>query len=197
MPDHEAPENSPEDDLSELVNRAYTELRLLAKKHLRSERPGHTLQPTALVHEAWIRLQKDAFVGRNRSHFFAAAAQAMRRILVEHARRRLAVKRGGGARRVAMEADFEVAKSPAEILDVDAQLTKFARVDPDKAALVKMRYFCGMSLEEIGEITGRSESSLKRDWAFARAWLEARLRKDYARSPDITGEEARTPGKST
>lgn len=179
MSDHKPTENVTKADLCKLVDRAYSELRVLAREHLRNERADHTLQPTALVHEAWMRLHKDAFVGRNRAHFFGAAAEAMRRILVEHARRRLAAKRGGGARRVPLEDEnLELAKPPAEILDVDAQLRELEKLDPSKAAIVNMRYFSGMSLAEIREITGRSEASLKRDWAFARAWLEVRLRKE-------------------
>ena len=163
-----------------LLPLVYDELRSLAAEKMARETPGQTLQPTALVHEAWLRLaggEVPQFA--NRAHFFAAAAEAMRRILIETARRKKAARHGGGQQRV----DFEVLNLAAptkddELLAVDNALDEFALRDPQKAELVKLRYFVGLSLDETAEILGISVPTAKRWWTFARAWLyEALSRK--------------------
>ena len=163
----------------ELLPLVYDELRKLAAHKMAAELAGQTLQPTALVHEAWLRLTagKDPHWG-NRAHFFAAAAQAMRRILVERARRRVAWKRGGGAERVSLE-ELEiplVAEDDERLLAVDEALEKFATLHPRQAELVKLRYFTGMSFEEAAAVLGIAVRTAKDWWAYARAWLAATLR---------------------
>jgi len=155
-------------DLFPLV---YDELRKFAAARMAEERPGQTLQPTALVHEAYLRLVGDQrFDGRG--HFFAAAAEAMRRILVEAARRKGRVKRGGDQKRVGL-GDYQVtAGSPAEdILAVDEALTRLAAEDPEAARVVQLHFFAGLSVEEAAEALGISRATAYRQWNFARAWL--------------------------
>jgi RNA polymerase sigma factor (TIGR02999 family) len=156
----------------------YDELRKLAAARLESERPGQTLQPTALVHEVYMRLvapQVDAqwdSVG----HFFAAAAEAMRRILVENARRKLAVKRGGAYRRVDAEMErFSDKELDDELIELDDALNELSRIDPVKARLVELRFFGGRTLEECCPILGISRTTAARYWSYARAWLFQRL----------------------
>jgi RNA polymerase sigma factor (TIGR02999 family) len=161
----------PAEDLLPLV---YQELRKLAAHKMAQEAPGQTLQPTALVHEAWLRLGADAQPPwKNRAHFFAAAAEAMRRILVEGARRRTALKRGGGAERVSLdEAEIPLAAPDDErLLAVDEALEQFAAINPRKAELVKLRYFTGMSFEEAASVLGIAVRTAKQWWAYSRAWL--------------------------
>ena len=153
----------------------YTELRKLAAARMAREAAGQTLQPTALVHEAWLRLGADEqpeWAGR--AQFFSAAAEAMRRILIEKARRRRAERHGGGLERVGDgQPEFGIA-APApddEVLAVHDALEALARHDPRKAELVKQRYFAGLELAEIAAVLGMSERTAKRDWAYARAWL--------------------------
>ena len=156
---------------AELLPLVYAELRRLAAARLAAERPGHTLDPTGLVHEAYLRLVgNEAFDGRG--HFFAAAAEAMRRILVDAARRRAAVKRGGGLERVEL-ADVAAPEGvPAEeLLALDAALDRFAAEHPEKAELVKLRYFAGLTQDEAAAALGVSAATAKRHWAYARAWL--------------------------
>ncbi len=161
-----------------LLPLVYDELHRLAQRELARERPGHTLQATALVHEAWLRLCGDGpqrFHGSG--HFFAAAATSIRRILVEAARARNAQKRGGGWQRVTLAgvaARPEV--DPDELLDLDAALQQLAAEDPRKARLVELRYFAGLSLAECAQALGIAEATADRDWAYARAWLFDRLR---------------------
>jgi RNA polymerase sigma factor (TIGR02999 family) len=137
------------------------------------EAEGHTLQPTALVHEAWLRLTRsDGRKWNDRTHFFAAAAEAMRRILVENARRKNAQRRGGGRQRVElMDIPVEAAAPENQLLAVNEALDKFAKLDPAKAELVKLRYFVGMTIEEAADVLGISAPTAKRHWAYARAWL--------------------------
>jgi RNA polymerase sigma factor (TIGR02999 family) len=163
----------------ELLPLVYEELRKLAASKLAREQSGHTLQPTALVHEAWLRLGgSEAPPFQNRAHFFGAAAEAMRRILIERARRRLAAKRGGGATPV----DFDEFEIPSPVVDddqllaVNDALEKFAVLDPRKAELVKLRYFVGMSFEEAASALGIAVPTAKQWWAYARAWLTVELR---------------------
>jgi RNA polymerase sigma factor (TIGR02999 family) len=152
----------------------YRELRRRAVVHLRRERPGHTLQPTALVHEAFIRLvdQRDA-VWQNRAQFLAVVSQMMRRILVDHARARLAAKRSGRWSRVALGEADDVATSPKQIdlLDLDAALERLAAFDARKSRIAELRFFGGLSLEEMGDVLDVSPKTVERDWQAARAWL--------------------------
>ncbi len=163
---------------AELLPIVYEELRHLAAQKLSHEKPGQTLQATALVHEAWLRLGADAQPPwQNRAHFFAAAAEAMRRILVERARQRTALKRGGGANRVFVE-EVEmpiVAANDERLLAVDEALEKLATLHPRKAELVKLRYFIGMTFEEAAAVLGIAVSTAKEWWAYARAWLAVEL----------------------
>ena len=164
----------PADGLLPLV---YTELRRLAAAKMSREGPGHTLQPTALVHEAWLRLGDDARF-ENRAHFFGAAAEAMRRILVERARRKQREKRGGGAEHVDVDA-MEIAAPTAnddELLAIHEALDRLAAHDARKAELVKLRYFAGLSFDETAAVLGISVPTANRDWAYARAWLHQEIR---------------------
>lgn len=161
---------------AELLPLVYAELRRLAAAKVAGEKPGQTLDATALVHEAYLRLVGDRqFDGRG--HFFAAAAEAMRRILVEQARRRAAVKRGGAGRRFELgEADRVAVPYPDTVLAVDEALAGLEGDDPGAAAVARLRLFAGLSVEEAGEALGVSRATAFRDWAFARAWLTAALR---------------------
>jgi RNA polymerase sigma factor (TIGR02999 family) len=152
----------------------YDELRRLAAAHLAGERPGHTLDATALVHEAYLRLAGHQSY-ESRSHFLRAAAEAMRRILVDHARAKLAGKRGGGRRRVPLDDGARWAESPDRLLDLDDALARFAAEEPRKAELVVLRFFGGMTIPEAADALGVSVPTAERWWAFARAWLYADL----------------------
>ena len=153
----------------------YDELRRLAAARLAGENSEHTLQPTALVHEAWIRLGADRQPAwQNRAHFFAAAAEAMRRILIDAARRRQARRHGGGLERVDVADPALEIQAPGrddELLAVHESLDRLAREDARKAELVKLRYFAGLTLEEAADALGVSVPTAKRDWTYARAWL--------------------------
>ena len=170
-------------DMGELPAQVYEQLRGLARARLASERPGHTLQPTALVHEAWLKLaQHERGAQTSRAGFFAAAAEAMRQILVDYARTRRRVKRGGGAARQAVEVDELPAKLPAtfngtpeEILALDGAIRRLEREDPMAAKVVTMRFFAGLSVPETAEALDVSERTVKREWQFARAWLYREL----------------------
>ena len=154
----------------ELLPLVYAELRQLARAKMAREQPGHTLQPTALVHEAWLRLGEQSF--ENRAHFFGAAAEAMRRILIERARRKLAAKHGAGAEHVDAD-DIEIAapSKDDELLAVHEALDALAAHDARKAELVKLRYFAGLTIDEAADVLGISAPTAKRDWTYARAWL--------------------------
>lgn len=171
----------------ELLPLVYEELRRLAAQKMARERPGHTLQATALVHEAWLRLGADAQPGwQNRAHFFSAAAEAMRRILVERARRKHREKRGGGAEHVEVD-ELEIAAplgNEEESLAVNEALDRLAAQDARKAEIVKLRYFVGFSFEEAAEVLGISVPTAKRDWAYARAWLHQEIAADKPCSLD-------------
>jgi RNA polymerase sigma factor (TIGR02999 family) len=163
----------------ELLPMVYEELRRLAAQKMAREAAGHTLQPTALVHEAWMRLGgEEAPNFQNRAHFFGAAAEAMRRILIEHARRRQAAKRGAGVAPVDLDG-LEIA-SPAmdddQLLAVNEALEKLAGIDPRKAELVKLRYFVGMNFEEAASALGIAVPTAKQWWAYARSWLTVEIR---------------------
>ncbi|MBC7894071.1 MAG: sigma-70 family RNA polymerase sigma factor [Cytophagaceae bacterium] len=163
-----------------LVRLVYAELRRQAQLALRREGPGHTLQPTALVHEAWLRLgdQPDAR-WESRSQFFAIAAQMMRRVLLDYARTRLALKRGGGAVQVSL-GDAEGAQHPdgmdtVDLIALDDALTRLAAMDPQKARLVDLRYFAGLSIPEAAAVLGISQATVGREWVIARMWLRREL----------------------
>jgi RNA polymerase sigma factor (TIGR02999 family) len=160
----------------------YEELRLLAARKLARERPGHTLQPTALVHEAYLRVAGSGPPGgwNGRAHFFAAAAETMRRILIDNARRRAAARHGGGCAQVGSDDALsavaaptvdESAADPADLIALDAALLKLETEDKLKADLVKLHYFVGLSLEDAAEALGISRANAYRHWAYARAWL--------------------------
>ena len=171
------PELPPAEELLPLV---YQELRKLAAHKMGQEAPDQTLQPTALVHEAWLRLGADAQPPwENRAHFFAAAAEAMRRILVERARQRSALKRGGGAMRISLdESEIPMVASDDErLLGVDEALERLAAHHPRQAELVKLRYFVGMTFEEAACVLNISVRTAKAWWAYARAWLKVEMRK--------------------
>ena len=159
----------------ELLPLIYNELRRLATAKMAREQPGQTLQPTALVHEAWLRLVDENGQAhfQNRAHFFGAAAEAMRRILVEAARRKNAARRGGGKEHLDV-AEIEIAaptKDDDELLAVHEALDRLAAESPERAELVKLRYFAGLQIEEAAAAMGISERTAKRYWTFARAWL--------------------------
>jgi RNA polymerase sigma factor (TIGR02999 family) len=163
---------------NELIPLVYDELRALADQHLQAERPGHTLQPTALAHEAYLRLVGSAeSEWENRAHFFGAAAAAIRRILVDHARRAGRLKRGGGRRPLALDDLPEVADQPEgpDILAVHEALLELADLDPGKARLVELRFFGGLTVDEAAAVLGVSPRTTARDWQFARAWLKRAL----------------------
>ena len=165
----------------QLLPLVYDELRTLAAQKLAQEKPGQTLQATALVHESYLRLVDGdrAQHWGGRRHFFAAAAEAMRRILINRARDRGRRKRGGGWRRLRLEhIDISLAEPPDELLDLSDALDQLAQVDPACAELVKLRFFAGLTLDEAAETLGVVRRTADRYWAFARAWLYAALRKD-------------------
>lgn len=163
----------------ELLPLVYAELRVLAAAKMAQEPPGHTLQPTALVHEAWLRLvgtgEPKSWNGR--SHFFGAAAEAMRRILVDRARHKRRIRHGGGWERVDLEhVTVATEDSDDTVLAIHDALEKLALESPPKAEIVKLRYFTGMEHAEIAEALGISEPTVRRHWAYARAWLYAELK---------------------
>jgi len=162
----------------ELLPLVYAELRRLAAHKMASENPGQTLQPTALVHEAWLKLGGEQNrQWRNRNHFFAAAAEAMRRILTDNARRKRRVRHGGDQQRVELEDATTAADSEADhILAISEALEKLAKLDPERAELVKLRYFVGLTFAEAADVLGISEPTAKRYWSFARAWLYEEIR---------------------
>jgi RNA polymerase sigma factor (TIGR02999 family) len=169
---------------AQLLPLVYHELRRLAAAKLAREAPGHTLQPTALVHEAYLRLVGPQREGEapaelrfnSRGHFFGAAAEAMRRILVESARRKLGVKHGGGLQRQDLEEyDVPVTVPPKELLALDEALARLAADDPDAARIVDLHIFAGFSIEEAAEALGVSRATAYRQWSYARAWLRCEL----------------------
>jgi RNA polymerase sigma-70 factor, ECF subfamily len=165
----------PMEDLLPLV---YGELKRIAARQLRGERSGHTLCTTALVHEAWVELAKlDRIRWQNRSHYLALAAQAMRRVLIDHAVAKRALKRGGGQPIEPLEDDAVamVEARAAELLDLDAALVRLAALDPRQAKIVECRFFGGMSIEETAEALDTSPATVKRQWVLARAWLNREL----------------------
>lgn len=160
-----------------LMPLVYDELRRLAAGYLKGERPGHTLQPTALAHEAWLRLVDQSRVDwRNRSHFFGIAASMMRRVLVDHARARVTAKRGDGRPHAPIEAAGDVAdRKLREVIEMHEALEDLRGLHERQARVVELRYFGGLSIEEAAEVVGVSARTVKSDWTFARAWLRRQL----------------------
>jgi len=161
----------------QLLSLVYAELKRIAAQKMAGEASGNTLQPTALVHEAWLKLAGDGDAPfENRAHFFAAAAEAMRRILVDSARRKRAIRRGAGAAHEELEEDHVVQNErPDELLAVDEALDLLAKEDPVAANLVKLRYFVGMTMNEAATTTGMSLRNAERTWTYARAWLRRQI----------------------
>ena len=156
----------------------YDELKRLAASFFRRERLNHTLQPTALVHEAYIHLVDQSHVGwENRAHFFGAAAQLMRRILIDHARSRNAAKRGGGAIRVTLADDVAISEQrELDLIALDAALEELTALDEKQSKIVEMRFFAGLSIEETAEVLDISPATVKREWNTAKAWLYRRMK---------------------
>jgi RNA polymerase sigma-70 factor, ECF subfamily len=172
-----AHEGDQEGAAARLFEAAYRELRSLASGLMRNERPDHTLQATALVNEAYLRLVGDAPIEwQSRAHFFGVVVAAMRRVLVEHARRRSAEKRGGGWDKIALDERLHLAgRSELNILELDRTLTRFAQIDPRAARVVELRVFGGLKEKEIAEILGVSERTVRGDWRVAAMWLSREL----------------------
>jgi RNA polymerase sigma factor (TIGR02999 family) len=168
--------------LEKLIPIIYEELRARAAGYLRRERPGHTLQTTALVHEAYLRLaDAQDLPWQNRTHFFAIAATVMRRILVEHARKKTASKRGGSGVRLTLDEGLAVTdRADVDVIAVDEALDRLAAVDAQQARVVELRFFSGLSVEETAEALGVSSRTVKRDWAVAKAWLHRELSREGA-----------------
>ena len=165
--------DSPTSD--ELLGRVYDELRRLATSYLRRERVDHTLQPTALVHEAYLRLAAQDVSWRNREHFVSVAAQMMRRVLVDHARGHVRDKRGGGLKLAIADMDCLAPAEGNDLLALDEALQRLARRYPQKSRVVELRFFGGLSIEETARVLQVSDSTVERDWKFARAWLAREL----------------------
>ena len=162
-----------------LLSLVYDELRKLAAKYLSRERCGHTLQPTALVHEAYMRLVDISDIKwQDRAHFFAVSANVMRRILVDHARAKHAEKRGGGAQRIALEDAMSLSKdSDINVLEIDEALQELSTFDDLQSRIVELRFFGGLTIEETSHVIGKSPATVKREWSMAKAWLHNKLEK--------------------
>jgi RNA polymerase sigma-70 factor (ECF subfamily) len=175
-------------DYERFYESVYAELRRVAAYLMSRERAGHTLQPTALVNEAFLRLVGEDHRWENRAHFFGAAARAMRRVLVDYARKKVADKRGGGAARVTFaELAVAVEDPNVDLLALDEALTALMSHDKRLGQVVELRYFAGCTNADIAEILGQSEPTVKRDWAFARAWLLERLTANSKGNPPESG----------
>jgi len=162
--------------LERLLPLVYDELRRVARARLRSERPGHTLQPTALVHEAYLRLIRGGATPRNREHLFAMAARLMRQILVDHARRRASRKRGGPDTAVTLDTRIAAPGMPiTDILALDEALTGLTALDPRLCQVVELKFFAGLNIDETARVLGVSPATVERDWTVSKAWLHQRL----------------------
>ena len=163
--------------LDRLVPLVYDELRRVARRHLQRELPGHSLQATALVHEVYLRLvDVDQLTLKNRTHFFAVAAKLMRQILVDHARRQRADKRGGGATMVSLEDASPAAQPPSvDVLALDQALEALSAIDARQGSVVELRFFAGLDIDETAEALAISTATVEREWALAKAWLHRRL----------------------
>jgi RNA polymerase sigma factor (TIGR02999 family) len=176
----------------QLLPLVYTELRRLAAQRLAQEKPGHTLQATALVHEAYVRLVDvdQAQHWNCRAHFFAAAAEAMRRILVERARRKKRLKHGGGMKRCELQEEDRIELPPDErLLALDEALGQLAEAHPELAELVKLRYFAQLTVEQAAELLGLSPRTVKRNWVYASAWLRRAIDREGGSHPDVPAAE--------
>ena len=163
--------------LDRLMPLVYTELRRLARHYMSRERPGHTLQTTALVNEAYLRLvEQEGMRWENRAHFFGIAAHLMRQILVDHARSRQAAKRGGAQVRLSLgEVDRIASRPDVDLIALDEALGRLEAIDPQKSRIVELRYFGGLGIEETAEVIGVSPATVKREWSMARAWLRSEV----------------------
>ncbi len=179
---------------SKLIPVVYDELRRLAGGYMRRERVDHTLQATALVHEAYLKLVEQRSVNwQSRAHFFGVAAQLMRRILIDHARGHSRKKRGGEQKKVALDEAFVFSEQQAdELLAVDESLDRLAKIDPRQSRVVELRFFGGLSVEESAEVLGVSPKTVKRDWSVAKAWLYADLKERYGIDAATMGERQST-----
>jgi RNA polymerase sigma factor (TIGR02999 family) len=166
-----------------LIPLVYDELRRVARRHLGRERPDHTLQSAALVHEAYVRLvDKEPPQWQNRAHFFGVAAQLMRHLLVDHARNRRAAKRGAGAPRLMLDEEIDLPqKRGVDLEALDDALNSLANLDPQQSRLIELRFFGGLSIEETAVVLGISPATVKREWATARAWLQREMKNEDAR----------------
>jgi RNA polymerase sigma factor (TIGR02999 family) len=159
-----------------LVDHVYGVLRRMAHRHMGSERANHTLTPTALVHEAYLKLVDQEQMGwQDRAHFYAIAARVMRRVLIDHARRHLAGKRGGGQQMVTLHEDAAAVTTPENLLELDRALDKLDQLSPRQRQVVEMRFFGGMTHEETAEVVGVSVPTVRRDWRVAQAWLKREM----------------------
>jgi RNA polymerase sigma factor (TIGR02999 family) len=164
--------------MPKLVELLYAELRRIAAVRMRAEDPSHTLTPTALVHEAYVRLLNSAELQfQDRSHFLAVAAQAMRRILVDHARAKRAARRGGGQVAASQEYDIAIPETEDDILALDEALSRLAEMSPRQCRVVELRYFAGLTEEQVAEVLGVTRRTVNRDWQVARAWLHSQMTK--------------------
>jgi RNA polymerase sigma factor (TIGR02999 family) len=169
--------------LQALIPLVYQELHRIAQHHLRQERPDHTLQSTALVHEAYLRLVRQAPAEvESRAHFLAVASRLMRQILVDHARGHRAAKRGGGLKLELQDAMAEQKAQNVDLIALDNALNELARLDPQQSQIVEMRFFGGLSIEDTAEVIGVSRTTVKREWATARAWLLREMNRKEARA---------------
>ena len=160
----------------QLMAEMYGQLRTLARRYLDRERPGHTLQPTALVNEVYLKLVDQTEVDwKGRTHFFALGAQVMRRVLVDHARRKGRAKRGGGLQRAAVDVSLISARSAADVLAVHEAIQDLGKLDPRQARIVELRFFGGLSVAEVAEVLGLAQRTVEAEWTMIRAWLRRRL----------------------
>ena len=175
--------------VEQLVPLVYCELKRLANGYMRRERPDHTLQPTALVHEAYLKLVEQRSTNwQSRAHFFGIAAQMMRRILIDHARGHLREKRGGGQRAVPIDDALAFAPEHSlELIKLDESLERLAQLDPRQARIVELRFFGGLSVEQTAEMLGISEKTVKRDWSVAKAWLHGDLKANHGNNAGKLG----------
>jgi len=177
-----------EQALAQLIPQIYDELRRLASSYLYGERPDHTLQTTDLVHEAYLRLVDQKHVEwNNRNHFFGVAAQMMRRILVDHARKHVSLKRGGSFARISLEQAAVFSRGrPRELIVVDELLKRLASLDPQGCRIVELRFFAGLSLEKTAEVTGLSTAKVRREWSATKAWLMREMSRSSSNEPHGT-----------
>src|SRR5262245_20036425 len=176
----------------ELIPLVYETLRSIARHHLRGERAGHTLESTALINEAYLKLVEQSVPWQNRAHFFGIAARLMRQLLVDHARARHRLKRGSDRQQISLTAaDQIVQEQVVDLLNLDEALETLAEVDPQKSRIVELRFFGGLTIEETSQVMGISTPTVERGWRAARAWLQTEL------SPSISKHESRTLAKDS